>query len=197
MFVALEDIDGTGKTTISAMLSERLGKSGIRVYLTTEPTDKFVIDYSTQSDRTPENGISLFFRFTEDRFRHKEEIREKLDEGYLVLTDRYILSSFAYQGALIEPVFGSKEKTVDWMKSVSGIIDLLPDMTFYLDLDVEQAMKRMGDRSKLTGFEEKRYLSRVREYYENLSGKDVYRIDASKSRESVTEEIYNKIMEKM
>lgn len=197
MFVALEGIDGTGKTTISKIISERLREKGVKVYLTKEPTENLVLDYSKQSDRTAENGISLFFRFTEDRFLHKSLIKEKIKEGFLVLTDRYILSSFAYQGAVIEPIFGSKEKTIEWMASVSEIIDLAPDMTFYLDLDVERAMQRMGNRSILTGFEEKKYLSQVKGYYENLINESVIRVDASKPKDSVADEIFSKIMENL
>jgi dTMP kinase len=197
MFIALEGIDGTGKTTISRRVAEMLLGDGLKVYLTREPTDNLVLDHEKQSDRSPGNAISLFFRFTEDRFSHQEVIKEKLREGYLAITDRYILSSFAYQGSLIEPIFGDKGKTIEWMSSVSEVIDLVPDLTFYLDLGVEEAMQRMGNRSRLTGFEEKKYLADVKSYYEHFIDGKVVRIDASRSIAEVADDVYSRIVKKL
>ena len=64
-------------------------------------------------------AISLFFRFTEDRFVHQREISEHLGKGEIVLCDRYIMSSMAYQGAILEKYFSGKEKTLQWMLAVS------------------------------------------------------------------------------
>lgn len=197
MIIAIEGIDGTGKTTVSVLLREALERLGKSVFLTKEPTDKLILDKEVQKGRRPENGISLFFRFTEDRFVHQMEIENALKSGAIVITDRYMLSSFAYQGPIIEPIFGSREKTVEWMNDVSEIIRIRPDLTFFLDLSVREALNRIKDRKERSGFEEMNYLEKVREYYDFLSkgDKTIKTIDASRSKENVVEEILRFITE--
>lgn len=83
-FYVIEGIDGSGKTVVSRLVSERLN-----LYLTREPTMKFVL-----SDDELEN----LYKFSLDRYIHNRDIIiPKLQEGISVITDRYYLSSICYQ----------------------------------------------------------------------------------------------------
>ncbi|MEM0155727.1 MAG: hypothetical protein QW597_03890, partial [Thermoplasmataceae archaeon] len=64
MFVAIEGIDGSGKTTISRMLNAQLKETGFDTYLTREPTDSFKTAKNEEKSRETEDGIHLFFQFT-------------------------------------------------------------------------------------------------------------------------------------
>ncbi len=194
MFVALEGIDGSGKTTVSSRLRDKLESDGISVFLTHEPT--FSVDSISGklvSQRDPESALKLFFMFTEDRYRHQAEISEKLDQGYLVLCDRYIYSSFAYQGPLLEGILGDPERVVEWMSEVSEIIKVRPDINVYLDISADTAIKRIWSRRSITGFEDLQYLDRVRSYYTGVLRKHLFTINGEDQLDRVVDEIYGLI----
>ncbi|MCW6169076.1 MAG: dTMP kinase [Thermoplasmatales archaeon] len=190
MFIALEGIDGSGKSTITRLVAERLKKDGFKVFTTHEPTnDKVAIDDLVR-DRNVESYLKLFFSFTEDRFSHQLKIKEHLDNGEIVLCDRYLLSSYAYQGQVIQGLFGNKHEAIQWMTNVSRIITVRPDMNFLLDIDPDIALKRISERKQVTSFEDLGYLKSVRDFYTSLVSSDTILIDASKSTKDVTEDVY-------
>ena len=112
-----------------------------------------------------------------DRFKHAETISQKISEGYTVISDRFLASSFAYQGPLIENVLGSFENAFEWMKRTSGPLKPLPDITFLLDIDPQIAMERIKNREK-SPFEKLEYLAKVRKYYLATSLTNTVVIDA-------------------
>ena len=179
MFVAFEGIDGTGKTTLISLVKKEIEDRGFRVFATSEPTGRIELKEELKKSREISAAISLFFRFTEDRFVHQREISEHLGKGEIVLCDRYLMSSMAYQGAILEKYFRGKEKTLQWMLAVSEIIDVRPDITFYIDVEPEVAMKRIAGRGSLTGFEDKEYLSTVRNFYNSIDFKGKITLDGS------------------
>lgn len=193
MFVALEGIDGTGKTTLASMLRKELEASGYSVFATREPTDSLDIPENLKKSRDAVSGLALFFRFTEDRFAHQEVISRHLEKGEIVLCDRFIMSSMAYQGVLLESYFGGRKKTIDWMNGVSSIIRVRPEITFYIDADPEISMKRIANRGSLTGFEEKEYLSRVRDFYGAIEMQGKETVDGSGTIQDTFSEIKEKL----
>lgn len=195
MFVALEGIDGSGKSTISKMMCESLRDSGHKVFWTREPTNNIKWNEKLRRGRDPASGISLFFRFTEDRYVHQDLISEHLKSGEIVICDRYLLSSYAYQGAIIESSFPDRDTVLKWMEDTSSIIRVRPDVTFYLDLDPEISMERLIRRASLTGFEEKTYLNHVRELYNYIDFPGKTTVDASMEKEDVFSQIMLKIEE--
>lgn len=197
MFVSFEGIDGAGKSTLALMARKELESLGKSVFLTKEPTEKIEWNDALKKGRDTESGIKLFFRFTEDRFLHQNEIADHLKNGEIVLCDRFLMSSLAYQGALIEPLFGSREKTIEWMLSISEIIQTKPDLTIYIDVDPELSMKRLKSRSELTGFEETSYLRKVREFYRDTKIDGKVTIDGSGTIDAVFESIMKAINEKL
>lgn len=189
MFVAFEGIDGSGKTTVSRMVNDSLKKRGLKVWLTKEPTDDLVIPETLSADRTFYSGVEVFFLFTADRIRHADQIRKRLKSGSIVISDRFTLSSFAYQGSVIAERLGGLGRAVEWMMSVSAPVSLQPDLTILLDVDPEFAMRRIADSGrKNTGFEEVSYLERVRNAYLQIDFPGKISVDGSGTPESVTGE---------
>ncbi|HAL81034.1 MAG TPA: dTMP kinase, partial [Mucilaginibacter sp.] len=103
LFIALEGIDGSGKSTQVKLLTEKLEQAGHKVYTTCEPTDspigKIIRDIFTHKMEADHRTIAGLF--VADRLDHllnkTNGIIKKLEEGYTVITDRYYFSSYAYQ----------------------------------------------------------------------------------------------------
>ncbi|WP_393971392.1 dTMP kinase [Oxyplasma meridianum] len=186
MFVSIEGIDGSGKSTLSRNLKRKLLELGRSVFLTHEPTDGFFITESEQKNRTAENAIELFFRFTTDRMHHQKIINGELDRERIVISDRYIHSSYAYQGPLMEMVFGGMDGTLEWMMSVSRIIKRMPDLIIFLDLEPGRTTSRIAARKGRSGFEDPDYLKLVRTYYQKMIGSNWLVIDSTLPVEKVT-----------
>ncbi len=197
MFIAFEGIDGSGKTTVSKLVAHKLQENGLSVFLTHEPTDSFKIPDELSSRRDPESALKLFFRFTEDRFSHQKTIASEMEGGKIVISDRYLLSSIAYQGPLIEEIFGSQADVVRWMISVSDIISVRPDINILLDVRTDVAIKRVWNRKKVTGFEDMVYLEKVRSYYLGILRKHFQIIIGEKSPDATAEEIVRFIMQSL
>jgi len=104
-FIALEGIDGCGKSTQAQLLKKSLNAAGHKVYLTHEPTDSHIgaIIRNIFKGRIAGDHKTIAGLFVADRLDHLQNktngILKKLDEGYTVICDRYYLSSYAYQGA--------------------------------------------------------------------------------------------------
>ena len=186
MFVSIEGIDGSGKSTLARNLKKKLLELGRPVFLTREPTDRFFITESEQRNRSAENAIELFFRFTTDRLHHQKTINSELDQDRIVISDRYIHSSYAYQGPLMEIMMGGMDSTIEWMTNVSMVIRRMPDLILFLDLEPDSIATRIARRKERSGFEEPGYLKMVRNYYHRMIGKNWIVIDSSLPVEKVT-----------
>ena len=103
-FVTFEGIDGSGKTTVARLVADRLAEKGERVFLTAEPTKAWLGDAVRRSYEDDVGGLAESFLFLADRAAHQEEIRIHLDSGEIVLCDRYLDSTYAYQGARLEGI---------------------------------------------------------------------------------------------
>lgn len=197
MFIAIEGIDGSGKSTLSKFLYRDLSTLGYDVFLTREPTERFHITNEESSRHDVETAMDLFFRFTTDRFSHQSVIKDQLQDGKIVISDRYLASSLAYQGALLEPLFGSLERTVEWMLAVSDVIDLRPDMTLFLDVDPGISLERIRNRTSISGFESVEYLSTVRKYYKSILGGEAVFLDSSGSLNSLRENALDEVQKRI
>ncbi len=186
MFVSIEGIDGSGKSTLARNLKKKLLELGRPVFLTREPTDRFFITESEQRNRSAENAIELFFRFTTDRLHHQKTINSELDQDRIVISDRYIHSSYAYQGPLMEIIMGGMDSTIEWMTNVSMVIRMMPDLILFLDLEPDSIATRIARRRERSGFEEPGYLKMVRNYYHRMIDRNWIVIDSSLPVEKVT-----------
>ncbi len=165
-FVVLEGIDGSGSTTQLERLATALGARGLRVHTTSEPTSGPIGVLIRQilqrrialADGTPRPFAwsTMALLFAADRVDHVDnEILPALREGTWVLSDRYDLSSLAYQSATSpEP-----ERVVPWIKSLNSHA-LRPDLTIVLDVPAEVAAARRGIRGSREELYEKHELQR-------------------------------------
>ena len=186
-FIALEGIDGSGKTDLARSLKANLERRAKKVWITSEPTEWFRSYVSILKDvRDP---VSLFLLFTMDRNSHQMEISRKLNEYDYVISDRYLLSSYAYQGYMLEDFFKTIDNTIRWMKEVSSIITVRPDITFYLSIDEKTAIERIKKVRQMDELEKLFNLEKVRKIYEKYLKDDMITIDGLKDKNAVLKDV--------
>lgn len=197
VFITFEGIEGSGKSTQAQLLVQSLNKRGLNVDLTREPGGTGVgdrirdvlLDASLQ-EMHPRTELLLYLA---SRAEHvAKRIRRKLfDDNAIVISDRYSLSTLAYQAG------GRKldTKTVARLsKFATGGLE--PDITVLVDLDVETAFKRLErthDRIEQAGLE---FHHRVREAFLDFARRAPARIrtfDGAKEKMMLHEEIYKQI----
>lgn len=197
LFVTFEGIDGTGKTTQITRVAQAIEKQGRGVVTTFEPGGtqlgvqirRMLLSFKETATVLPRTEALLF---AADRAEHVDEvIRPALAQGKVVLCDRYVDSSLAYQGA-------GRELTVDqvdWL-SAWATRGLWPDRTYLFDMDPAAAHARVtgsraGKVDRLDA-ESLDFQRRTREGYLRLADQDPKRyvvLDASQPVEQITRTI--------
>ena len=173
VFVCFEGGEGAGKSTQSRLLREWLQAEGYAVVLTFEPGDtpagrrvrEIVLDPATGvlNDRTEA------LLYAADKAEHVETVvRPGLARGAVVITDRYVDSTLAYQGAGrgIDETDDGLERVARWATG-----DLRPHLTVVLDLAPEQGLGRFEERDRIEG-ESVEFHQRVRTSFLRLAGAD-------------------------
>ncbi len=201
-FLALEGIDGCGKSTQLTHLAEWLPMSGLmpdgaRLHLTKEPggTDlgialrKLLLDPSEEVSPEPLTELLLY---AADRAQHVSKlILPRINSGDWVLTDRFSGSTVAYQG------YG-RQLDLDVIETLEKIatFGIVPDMTFWLALPVKESFARrtsmVDDRIEAEGLE---FLQRVSEGFEIMAReRNWIQINANQSPISVSRSIENALI---
>lgn len=188
-FITVEGIDGCGKTTISRFMYEWLKSKGFDVIHTVEPTGTWVGDCVKRGFSELSSPFAEALLFMADRAEHSLQIGKWISEGKIVVSDRYVDSTFAYQGASL----GSEglENAVEWLKEASTPYILAPDLTLLLLLDPATSLERISGRPRKTKFENLDFLVEVNRVYRNLSeSEERFRVvDASQSLDEVKENV--------
>ena len=183
VLLALEGVDGSGKTTQVHLLAEALRSRGWEVVLTREPTafatGEKLRRYLAGSTRHLSPNAELVL-FLDDRREHVARvIRPALDAGRIVITDRYYYSSVAYQGALgLDP---------DRILAANEAWAPRPRLVFILSLPAALAVARLR-RSPGRGrqvSEDRDYLEQVAAIYASLTGEHIHRLQAAASPEAL------------
>jgi dTMP kinase len=188
-FYVFEGIDGGGKSTITKMLSDKLATTfGRDTVLTAEPSGSWIGDSVRRANKENINDFAEALLFMADRAQHTHEISRAVDEGKIVICDRYYVSTLAYQGVTLKRLVPDP---VLWLRAVNAPIIRQPDITFYFMIEPEKAMKRMKDRDEKSKFEKIGFLRQVAAIYEEMSVSDpsAHIIDASKPLEEVFAEV--------
>lgn len=168
-FMVFEGIDGSGVTTQSELLRNWLQKRGYEVFFTKEPTDgpagamvrlclaKRLAARPETTLSEPLDAATLSLLFAADRMDHlHNDILPRLRSGVVIISDRYYLSSYAYQ---------SLEVDLDWVKQINSKC-LKPDLTLLIDVPAEICKKRMErQRWHVELYEDVEKLERVRKNY--------------------------------
>ena len=190
-FYVFEGIDGSGKTTVSRKLFEKISQESHReVLLTSEPTECWIGDSVRRSYDEDVSPFTEALLFMADRATHTERIIEWLSKGIVVLCDRYNASTLAYQGAVLRRNMG--DAAIEWLKDVSKHIIIEPDITFLFSISPENALERLNDRDERSKFERLGYLKEVDSIYRMIADEDpsCFVIDASAPLEDVVAEVH-------
>jgi len=180
--ITFEGIDGSGKTTVAKRVTQDLKEKGYKAIYTYEPTDTWLGDAVKSSYEKDVNPFTEMLLFLADRATHTLQIREWLDNGSIVICDRYADSTYAYQAvALKDELVGLDMEPVDWLIEISRPFVIEPDLTVLLVVEPSAALKRI--KRKATKFERERFLEDVQKVYLELAERDsrFTIIDASKS----------------
>ena len=197
IFVSFEGIDGCGKSTQVKLLMEKLYDRKIKAFLVREPGGSKIAEHirSILLDNKNNNMSSQTeaLLMTASRAQlTREVIIPKLDNGYVVVADRFQDSTIAYQG-------GGRGLDVSFLRDLNlfATEKLIPDLTFYIDVTAEEGFRRANntkfDRIENAG---KHFQSKVRSEYLKLVKKEPNRVilvDGQDSIEKIHSIIWNKI----
>jgi len=182
-FISIEGVDGSGKTTQAKKLVKSLQQQAFDAIYTTEPSRgnvgrlirSFVLN---REQRVPIAQEALLF--AADRVDHVEtEIKPQLERGKIVVCDRYVYSSLAYQGAA--------GLDLDWIDGINRFA-LKPDLALLLDVSLDVAVSRLkGQKSVMENMSN---LRKVRDVYLKLARqRRMVLLDGNKSIEDLAESI--------
>lgn len=200
IFITMEGPEGAGKTTILKRLGETLKQEGYSVVLTREPggipISEQIREVILNKENTAMDSRTEALLYAAARRQHLvEKIVPALEKGMIVLCDRFIDSSLAYQGY-------ARGLDMDEIYSINkfAIGDFMPDVTFYFDIDPAEGLKRISANNhrevNRLDLEELHFHEKVREGYQMVmdTWKDRFvRIDASQTLEMVFEQTKSSI----
>ncbi len=197
LFVSFEGIDGSGKSTITQYVYHYFLNKGTHVMMTREPGGNMIAEKIRAIILDPVNDMmddrTEALLYAASRRQHLvEKILPALDKGTLVLCDRFVDSSIAYQG------YGRQIGPKEILEiNLFAIENHMPDITFFLDVDLEIGLSRVEDRAEKDRLETSgdSFFKRVYDGYQEII-KDNPRfviVDASRSIEAIGQEIIEKI----
>ncbi|HEV8505468.1 MAG TPA: dTMP kinase [Chitinophagaceae bacterium] len=197
-FIALEGLDGSGKSTQIKLLAEKLKGQGLKIYTTAEPTNsrighiiKDIFKHKMEADHR-----TIAALYAADRLDHltnnTDGILKKMEEGYTVITDRYYFSSYAYHGTHMD---------INWVITANSLsADLLrPDLNIYIDISPEESMRRLNKgRDSIELYESIENLKNVKDKYfeafEILRGREnVSVVNGNRPKKEIANEIWNEV----
>jgi dTMP kinase len=189
IFVCIEGLDGSGKTTHSYRLVQNLQKRGFDAVYTTEPgrgeLGKFIRASVLQGEKRVPRVVEAVL-FAVDRVEHMEkDVKPALRKGKVVVSDRCVYSSLAYQGAA--------GLDLEWIEEINRFA-LPPDLTLYIDVPPEVVVKRI--RRKKSVMERLETQRRVKQVYMKFvdNGK-LISIDGDRKKIEVEQNILTVILD--
>ncbi len=197
-FITLEGIDGVGKSSLVPHVNELLGTYGFKTLITREPGGTPVAEavreillLNWDEEFAPATELLLMFAA---RSQHVTEVIEPaLNMGVWVICERFSDASYAYQS-------GGRNINAAFIDSLAELVhgDYWPDLTLYLDIDIELARKRRldseDDRIEGAGLE---FFRKARERYRELTNRTprIKQIDASRPLSEVKDEVCRLVRE--
>ncbi|MGC9182280.1 dTMP kinase [Thermogladius sp.] len=184
LFLVLEGLDGSGKTSIANILISRLGELGYRATYTYEPYDSSIVGAVKGEYSSARDAYVDALAYALDRLIHwKTVIEPALREGAVVVCDRYFYSSVAYQTASGAPY--------EWVLEVNRFAPR-PDLAVYLDVEPSLGLARKkGAPSRFPEYERVDFLSRVREVYLRMVREGLLVVvDSSRGLEEVFRDVW-------
>ncbi|MBQ9197713.1 MAG: dTMP kinase [Clostridia bacterium] len=201
-FISIEGLDGCGKTTQSNAIAAALSDYGYIVRRTREPggcpISEKIRDLLLDVENTGMSDITEALLYASSRAQHvRQVIIPAINAGEVVLCDRFVDSSVAFQG-------GGRQLGVSLIQQINApaVDGCLPDTTVFLRLDHETALKRRENASALDRIESEKasFHARVEQAYNVLLQQDPERFivaDARRKPEEITECVLNSLFERM
>lgn len=198
MFITIEGPDGAGKSTQIHFLAEDLREKGYDVVITREPggcrISELIRDLVLNAAYKEMDPVTETLLYAASRAQHVSEvIQPALAEGKIVICDRFVDSSLAYQA------YGRNLGTeLVWGINQFAVRNTMPDITFFFLIDPEKSLNRKGEKEEMDRLEQagSDFHKKVLNGYMELFRKDPDRIqliDATESIEEIRENIKNKI----
>lgn len=192
LFITLEGVDGVGKTTQALLLKRCLEEKGFTVLHTFEPGGTALGSQIRQLLLDPKNeelhSRTEILLYAADRSQHVfETIMPALESGQVVVCERFIDSSVAYQGYGLELDIEAVRSINSW-----GAGELTPDLTIYFDADPAESLKKTkGDRIEQRTLE---YYSKVRKGFLTIAEQEPERVKVVSAAGSI-EEVASRVRE--
>ncbi|MHC3129103.1 MAG: dTMP kinase [Candidatus Bathyarchaeota archaeon] len=189
VFICIEGLDGSGKTTHAHRIVRNLQKKGFDAIYTTEPSrgelGKFIRASVLQGKKRVPRVVEALL-FAVDRVEHLEKmVKPALEEGKIVISDRCVYSSLAYQGAA--------ELDLEWIEEINRMA-LPPDLAVYIDVPPEVVVKRI--RRKKSVMERLETQRKVREVYmKYVKNGKLVPVDGDKRKGEVAQNILMLILD--
>lgn len=174
MFITFEGIDASGKSTQLELLGKSLHDQGLDVIITRQPGGtqigqqirKVILD-PENTDMIPETEVLLYMA---DRLQHIQEVvKPALDSDKIVISDRYHDATRVYQGS-------GRQLDLSWLKPIEDQFIITPDLTFWIDISLEESQERLEKRNQMQGIQNCRlesagtkFFTRVIEAYSQLA----------------------------
>jgi dTMP kinase len=190
IFICFEGLDGSGKTTQARHLVDYLTEQGYNAVYTREPSSglfgEVIRKHVLRGDERVPTVVEAAL-FAADRLDHvRREIAPLLKEGRIVVCDRYVYSSIAYQGA-------RGDVTSQWIERINEHA-LKPDLAIYIDVPAEIAVRRF--KQKKSTMETLKTQRGVREIYGKLvKEKQLAPVDGNASIQEVAEAVQRLVVQ--
>lgn len=197
-WISFEGGEGSGKTTLIEMLRQELERRGHDVLVTREPGGVRIAEQIREIilrlDNTAMDPITEALLFAASRRQHLvEKVLPALERGQVVLMDRYVDSSIAYQGY-------ARELGMTQIRQLNefAIQGALPDITFWIDLDPEIGLSRIADSGRVVNRLDKEtrlFHERVRQGYRQIAETEdrVVQIDGDQPPEAIINQMLERI----
>jgi dTMP kinase len=205
-FITFEGSEGCGKSTQVKRLAARLEKAGVPTLVTREPGGtpigekiRDLLQFAPESfAMTPETEVLLFEASRAQLVR--ETIQPALEQGTVVISDRFFDSTTVYQGV-------ARKLSPDIVATLNAfaVDDTRPDLTFILDIDVESARNRMLRRVRPVAVKDRmeeepiEFYERVCQGYRELAQREPDRfvlLDGAQSADAIEDQIWNAVQSK-
>ncbi len=195
IFISFEGIEGVGKTTQLQRVAAWLGEQDLPFVLTREPGGtafgqqlrSIILDPSTRFH----SKYTEIMMFMADRLEHIGSVIEPaLNTGKIVLCDRFVDSTVAYQ-------VGGRGLSQEFVSSIHQLIPICPKKTILLDVDPEEGIRRAQGRAKLDRFEQETmaFHNRVRSMYHTIAAENPERVTVIDTTQRKIDDVFGQIVE--
>jgi len=187
-FICVEGLDGCGKTTQAKILVRKLQRMGYNTVYTAEPSHgkigRFIKRYYLYRGKRVSSIVEALL-FAADRYEHVEnEIIPALKDGKIVVSDRYMYSSLAYQGAV--------GLSLDWIRKINEHA-VTPNLAIFIDVEPDTVIKRLKPKkSVMENLETQRKVREV--YLKFVENGELVKVNGNKSKNEVADEIFSIVL---